>query len=136
MIYLIRVCSIFALVWTLSSFGFASFILFGLGGEKGYIESDQLYAAASVCMVSALVALSLIVFFSFGLLKKDGVTHKLPSTLFFFTGAAFLVGSIYSFLSVPGNQQDDFFGNFLHSAAFEFAVLGAAALLATLRSRS
>lgn len=133
MILVTRALLFFGLIWALTSFGFAAGALATLLGQPSHIGPDQLYGVAAVSTVSTVVALGLVVLLALHLLGKGALAGRFSTRALMAIGLTFCAMAIYSFLSTPANQQEDFFRRFANGARFEFLLVGIAALIMSVR---
>lgn len=129
MILALRAALIFGLIWALTSFGFTAGVLVTLLGQPSYINSGQLYEVTGVSAVAAIVALTLIVLLALKLLGKRNLLNRFLSRALHAIGIVFCGMAMYSFLTIPGDQQIDFFSRFAHGARFEFLLIGVTGLI-------
>lgn len=122
---------LFALITTLTSFGFIATVLATQVGEGSYISSTQVYAVVAICVVATLSSLGLLILVVFELLKKRVVPalDRLANTAVVAIGVVFCGVAACSFFITPTDLYEDFFLKFVHSARFEFLMIGVSALV-------
>ena len=120
---------LFALITTVTSFGFIATVLVSQLGKESYISPDQLYAVVAISVAATTFSFGLLTLIVFELLKKNILPseNQIISKAVIVFGLVFCGLAIWSFFLVPTDFYEDFLLKFTHSARFEFLMIGVSA---------
>jgi hypothetical protein len=122
---------LFALITTLTSFGFVAAVLATQVGRDSYISLVQVCAVIAICVAAAICSLGLLALVIFELVGRHvvPVVDRVASKAMAIIGLVFCMLAIWSFFLVPTAFYEDFLLKFTHSARFEFLMIGVSALV-------
>ena len=122
---------LFALITTLTSFGFIAAVLISQTGKESLYSASQLYAVIAICSAASLSSFGLLTVVVSELIGKrfNPTLYRVANRLIAPIGLIFISLADISFLLVPTDFYEDFLLKFTHSARFEFILLGVSAFV-------
>jgi hypothetical protein len=122
---------LFALLTTLTSFGFIAVVLISQMGQDSFFSASQLHAVIAISSVATLCSLGLLAVVVSELIGKRFNTsvYRVANKFIAPIGLIFISLAVVSLFLVPTDFYEDFLLKFTHSARFEFLLLGVSAFI-------